>query len=188
MRIRARSDDKPLQAKPAARHPRPAMGRAPRVRVIEADLALPDHQRDVVTMTAAYALDVMGNGGPLPPDVLERLVPALREHPTTMIFLAYIGAQAVGIATCFLGFSTFAARPLINIHDLAVLPDYRGRGIGQALLETVVRKARARGCVKVTLEVREDNTRARRVYTAAGFRHAVHGETTGGSLFYTKLL
>jgi ribosomal protein S18 acetylase RimI-like enzyme len=139
-------------------------------------------------MTAAYALDAMGNGGPLPPDVLERLVPALRAHPTTMIFLAYVGVRVVGIATCFLGFSTFAARPLINIHDLAVLPDYRGRGIARALLKAVVRKARARGCVKVTLEVREDNTRARRVYEAAGFRHAVHGEVAGGSLFYAKLL
>ena len=187
MSIRARSDNKRLQTRRTVRRSYPAMSRARRLRVIEADLALPDHQRDVVAMTAAYALDVMGNGGPLPPDVLERLVPALREHPTTMIFLAYVGAQVVGIATCFLGFSTFAARPLINIHDLAVLPDYRGGGIGRALLEAVARKAREQGCVKVTLEVQENNTRARRVYEAAGFRHALHGEISG-SLFYTKLL
>jgi ribosomal protein S18 acetylase RimI-like enzyme len=69
-----------------------------------------------------------------------------------------------------------------------VLPDHRGKGIGRALLENVARRARKRGCVKVTLEVRENNTRARRVYEAAGFRHAVHGEITGGPLFYTKLL
>lgn len=139
-------------------------------------------------MTAAYALDVMGNGGPLPQEVLARLVPALREHPTTIIFLAYVDDRAVGIATCFLGFSTFSARPLINIHDLAVLPEHRGRGIGRSLLEAVERKARQRGCSKVTLEVQENNSRARRVYETAGFAQAVYGETTGGSLFYTKRL
>ena len=79
-------------------------------------------------------MDSMGNGHPLPSDVFDRLVPALRQHPTSMVFLAYLEERAVGIATCFLGFSTFAARALINIHDLAVLPECRGQGVGPALL------------------------------------------------------
>jgi ribosomal protein S18 acetylase RimI-like enzyme len=156
--------------------------------ILEAQLALPEHQRAVVAMTAAYALDVMGNGGPLPPDVLARLVPALREHPTTLVFLAYVGREPVGIATCFVGFSTFAARPLINVHDLSVLGEYRGRGIGRALLEAVERKARERGYVKVTLEVQHGNARARRVYEAAGFTHALYDTDAGGALFYSKCL
>jgi ribosomal protein S18 acetylase RimI-like enzyme len=130
----------------------------------------------------------MGNGRPLPPDVLARLIPGLREHPTTIIFLAYVDETAVGIATCFLGFSTFAARPLINIHDLAVLPEHRGEGIGRSLLEAVERKARALGCAKVTLEVQEHNVLARRLYEAAGFANVIYGEVTGGSLFYGKSL
>jgi GNAT superfamily N-acetyltransferase len=158
------------------------------VEVVEADLARLEHQRDVVAMTAAYALDTMGNGGPLPPDVLERLVPGLRAHPTTTIFLAYLDGKAVGIATCFVGFSTFAARPLINIHDFAVLPEYRARGVGRALLQAVERKARERGCVKITLEVQEGNARARRVYKAAGFAQALSGQANGGALFYAKPL
>lgn len=156
--------------------------------VVEADLARAEHQREVLALTEAYALDVMGNGGPLPPDVRERLIPELRRHPTTIIFLAYLEGKAVGIATCFLGFSTFAARPLINVHDLAVLPEYRARGIGRSLLEAVERKARDLGCAKVTLEVQENNARARRMYEAAGFAQAVYGDTTGGSLFYVKPL
>jgi ribosomal protein S18 acetylase RimI-like enzyme len=156
--------------------------------IVEANLANPQHQRDVLAMTAAYALDGMGNGGPLPDDVLARLIPGLREHPTTLIFLAYIDETVVGIATCFLGFSTFAARPLINIHDLAVLPDHRGRGVGRALLEAVERKARDRGCSKVTLEVQENNLHARRIYQTAGFGQGVYGDATGGSLFYWKTL
>ena len=87
-----------------------------------------------------------------------------------------------------LGFSTFKARPLVNVHDLAVLPEHRGRGVGRALLAAVERKARALGCARVTLEVQENNGRARRVYERAGFAQAVYGDTTGGSLFYTKPL
>jgi ribosomal protein S18 acetylase RimI-like enzyme len=156
--------------------------------IVEADLTNPNHQRDVLAMTASYALDAMGNGGPLPDDVLARLIPGLREHPTTLILLAYANNVAVGIATCFFGFSTFAARPLINIHDLAVVPGHRGRGIGRALLEAVEHRARERGCAKVTLEVQENNVLARRIYQTAGFAQAVNGDATGGSLFYTKML
>lgn len=156
--------------------------------IVRADLNRPEHQQAVIAMTAAYALDEMGNGGPLPPDVIERLVPGLQSHPTTLVFLAFVDDVAVGIATCFLGFSTFAARPLINVHDLSVLPEHRGRGIGQALLRAVEAAARERGCVKVTLEVQENNHRARQIYERAGFGQAVYGDATGGSLFYSKMV
>jgi GNAT superfamily N-acetyltransferase len=156
--------------------------------VIQADLDRPDHRGAVVAMTAAYALDEMGNGGPLPQDVLDRLIPALRSHPTTLVLLAYVDAAAVGIATCFVGFSTFAARPLVNVHDLSVLPEHRGRGVGRALLRGVERAARERGCVKVTLEVQENNHRARRAYESAGLTQAGSGGPTGGALFYSKSL
>jgi ribosomal protein S18 acetylase RimI-like enzyme len=161
---------------------------AAQVAIIEADLDDPAHARDVVAMTDAYAQDAFGNGGRLPADVLERLVPALRAHPTTVVLLAYLDEEPVGIATGFLGFTTFAARPLLNIHDLAVVPSQRGRGIGRALLEAAARSARQRGCVKLTLEVQERNLRARGVYEAAGFAQA-HRETAGGgALFYARPL
>jgi GNAT superfamily N-acetyltransferase len=156
--------------------------------IVEADLSRLDHQRDVVALTDAYARDPMGNGAPLPQEVIERLIPGLRGHPTTLILLAYSGPEAVGIATCFLGFSTFRGRPLVNVHDLAVLPGHRGGGIGRRLLEAVERKARALGCCKVTLEVLENNAVARRLYAGAGFSQATYVETSGGALFYTKQL
>ena len=127
----------------------------------------------------------MGDGAPLPDDVRARLIDGLRRHPTTIVFLAYAGGAAVGLATCFLGFSTFAARPLLNIHDLVVLPVYRGHGVGRALLEAVERRATALGCCKLTLEVTEQNHAARRVYERAGFHQAVYGEG-GGLLAYAK--
>lgn len=158
------------------------------IEIIQADLRQPDHARAVVELVNAYAMDSMGNGAPLSPEVLEQLVPRLCEHPTTLIFLAYHAAKPVGIAVCFLGFSTFAARPLINIHDLAVLPEHRSRGIGRQLLEEVERKAKELGCCKVTLEVQEGNRKARQTYRAAGFEQAVYADAAGGALFLTKRL
>jgi GNAT superfamily N-acetyltransferase len=160
----------------------------PSIDIIEADLNRPDHERDVLALTAAYALDPMGNSGPLPPEVMDRLIPGLKNHSTTLVFLAYKDEHAVGLATCFRGFSTFAARPLINIHDLVVLPTHRGKGIGSRLLAAVEQKARELGCCKVTLEVQENNTTARHTYEQSGFCQGLYSQTTGGSLFYWKTL
>jgi GNAT superfamily N-acetyltransferase len=157
------------------------------VEIVEADLDRADHQRDVVALTDAYARDAMGGGRPLETDASNQLIAGLRAQPTTLIFLAYVDGAAVGIATCFGGFSTFAARPLINIHDLAVLPAHRGRGVGRALLDAVARAARTRGCCKVTLEVLEHNARARHVYEHAGFGPPT-AVATGRYLFYVKAL
>ena len=158
------------------------------VDIVEADLEQPEHQQAIVALIDAYAADPMGNGKALAPDVREALIPGLQRHPTTLVFLAFQGTEAVGIAVCFQGFSTFAARPLVNIHDLAVLPDRRGQGIGRRLLEAVERKAREMGCCKLTLETQENNRRARRLYAAVGFAQAVYEEAAGGSLFFAKAL
>ena len=158
------------------------------VEIIEADLSRPEHQQAVVTMTAAYAIDEMGNGEPLPPEVLDRLIPGLRAHPTTLVFLASVVGRVVGLATCFVGFSTFAARPIINIHDLCVLAPNRGQGIGRALLQAVEHAAVQRGCAKVTLEVLEHNRPARSLYESLGFTPAVYRPENGLALFYAKSL
>lgn len=156
------------------------------IEIVEADLEREDHQRAVLDLVNAYAQDPMGAGQSLPSENLRRLIPGLREHPTTLIFLAYQDHEPIGIAVCFLGFSTFAARPLINIHDLAILPTHRGQGIGPRLLAEVERKARDLGCCKLTLEVQENNQRARGVYHACGFAQTVHQAEAGGVLFLSK--
>jgi GNAT superfamily N-acetyltransferase len=158
------------------------------IRIVQADLDLPAHQQAVLKLVDAYSMDPMGDGKPLSKEVRNRLLAGLREQPTTLILMAYEQNEPVGIAVCFGGFSTFAARPLINIHDLAVLPDYRGRGIGRRLLEAVEQKAREKGCCKLTLEVQEKNRKAKAVYEAAGFTHAVHQEGAGKCLFLSKRL
>ena len=137
--------------------------------MLEADLADPRHGAAVLELGDAYAADPIGGGEPLAAEVRERLVAGLRAHPTTLVLLAYAGERPVGIAVCFFGFSTFQARPLLNVHDLAVLVDWRGNGVGRALLEAAEARARERGCGKLTLEVQDTNHRARRLYEGFGF-------------------
>ncbi|HEU4405407.1 MAG TPA: GNAT family N-acetyltransferase [Polyangiaceae bacterium] len=158
------------------------------VEVVEADLSRPDHQEAVVSLVDAYARDPMGGGEPLSAEARGGLIPGLRAHPTTLVFLAYLGGRAVGVAVCFLGFSTFAAKPLVNVHDLGVLPECRGRGVGRLLLGAVERRARALGCCKLTLEVLENNRPARALYESVGFAPLTYQESAGGALFLSKKL
>lgn len=157
------------------------------IRVIQADLNNSAHQAAVLEMTRTYALDEMGNGGELPEDVMERLIPGLQQMPTALIFLAFLDDRPIGIATCFRGFSTFKARPLINIHDFSVHPEFRGKGVGRVLMDTVEQTARQLGCARLTLEVQAYNQNAQRAYTAFGFKHGDEGQFTG-PLFLTKSL
>lgn len=134
-----------------------------------ANLADPGDAETYRRLLDAYARDPLGQGKPLAPHLLDRVVDDLREHPAARIFLAFIDHSAVAFTTCFLGYSTFRAAPLMNVHDLAVLPAWRGRGIARNLLRSIADHARAEGCCKVTLEVREDNPAAQALYRAEGF-------------------
>ena len=158
------------------------------VNIIQADLDDPRHAEAVVEILDGYAKDVMGGGNPLSDEVRENLVDGLRRHPASMVFLAYQDRRPVGIAVCFLGFSTFAAMPLVNVHDLAVSPSMRRRGIGRKLLESVQAKALELRCAKVTLEVRDDNPAAERLYRSFGFGDEQLGDSVAAMRFLVKKL
>ena len=132
------------------------------------DLSNPQHTETVLALLDEYARDPMGEGKPLSDDVRQNLIPRLSHIDTFRGLLAEIDGKFVGMAVCYLGFSTFKAKPLINIHDLCVSPAARGQGVGTALLEAVDNLARQYGCTCVTLEVRADN-RARNLYLRHGF-------------------
>lgn len=83
--------------------------------------------------------------------------------------LAWDDAIPVGLVNCIEGFSTFACLPLVNIHDLAVLPAYRGKSIGRLLLRAAEFRAKALDACKLTLEVLSLNAPARQLYWNVGF-------------------
>jgi ribosomal protein S18 acetylase RimI-like enzyme len=160
--------------------------------VIRADLDNPLHQQAIVSMMDAYSRDPMGDDRPLSEYARQNLFRGLREHPTALVYLVLDESVPCGIATCFRGFSTFAAKPLINVSDFYIVPAWRGHGLGGALLSTIESEAKRSGCCKLTLEVQSNNQAARAIYEHYGFRQAVYAAdaqaNAGGSLYMVKPL
>lgn len=160
---------------------------APALAITLADYRDPRDAADVVALLDAYARDPMGGGEPLAEAVKARLPGDLAANSHAFSLLARIETQAVGLANCFVGYSTFAAAPLVNIHDIAVLPGHRGKGIGRALLGAVEAEALKRGACKITLEVLSGNP-ARHLYAACGFGDYQLDPEAGHALFWQKRL
>lgn len=135
----------------------------------EADLQTPGDQRMILTLLNDFALEA-SIAHPLPDDVQTTLIDNLRRHPTTVIYLAEHADQPIGIAVCFVGFSTFANKPLLNIHDFYIRQAYQGQGFGTMFLNQIEQRARERGCCKVTLEVYARNARAKALYERQGYQ------------------
>jgi ribosomal protein S18 acetylase RimI-like enzyme len=134
-----------------------------------ADLSHPGDADATLQLLNHYAADAMGLGRELTPEVRRQVISGLRGHPSTLVFLARAKEEPIALAVCFHGFSTFNARPLLNIHDFVVRRDYRAQGVGTRLLEFVAKHAEEMGCCRLTLEVRADNAPAKSVYSALGF-------------------
>lgn len=138
-------------------------------RVFQANLDHIDHATGIVACLDAYARDPMGGGEPLSEQVQDDVIAGLKSHPACAAFLVACDTQVVGVAVCFMGYSTFRARPRLNLHDLAVLPGHRRQGLGRQLLEAVVAFAHSQHCCAVSLEVRNDNPGAQALYRSLGF-------------------
>jgi ribosomal protein S18 acetylase RimI-like enzyme len=161
---------------------------APELTVALADYASPRDAADLVMLLDAYACDPMGGGEPLCDGARNAVVPGLAATPGAFSLIARLDGEPVGLANCFSGFSTFAAQPLVNVHDLAVLPGFRDRGIGRALLRAVEAEARRREASKVTLEVLSGNERAKALYLALGFGDYQLDPEAGHALLWQKKL
>jgi len=161
---------------------------APPLTVELADYGDPLHAADILLLLDAYARDPMGGGEALSEHVRETLVPALAAQPGAFTLIARLGDEAVGLANCFMGFSTFAAKPLVNIHDMVVLEGHRGRGIGRALFAAIEAEAHRRGACKVTLEVLSGNEPAKALYSSLGYGQYELDPAAGQALFWQKRL
>lgn len=161
------------------------------IRICSADYANPHHAQALVSLLDAYARDPMGGSEGLSDYARTHLVAELARLPYAFSLLAFDGAGEdcpVGLVNCMLGFSTFACKPLVNVHDLAVLPAWRGRRIGERLLDQVEVRARAHGACKLTLEVLSGNAPAMRLYARAGFAQYQLDPSAGQAGFLQKWL
>jgi ribosomal protein S18 acetylase RimI-like enzyme len=162
------------------------------VQVRRANYLLAADRAAITTLLDGYACDPMGGGTPVAADALARLCDELAQRPYAFSLIAWQsgaqGEQAVGLANCFEAYSTFKAKPLVNIHDLTVHASARGRGVGQALMQAVETEAKARGACKITLEVLSGNAVALKSYDRFGFAAYQLDPTAGQAMFLQKWL
>lgn len=142
----------------------------------------------IVMLLDAYARDPAGGNEPLSDYAKERLVPELAARPQAYSILAFDGDAPVGLVNCIEGFSTFKCKPLVNVHDVAVLPSHRGRGIAETMLAEAERLARERGAVKMTLEVLSGNAPALKLYRRVGYEGYQLDPEMGTANFMQKWL
>ncbi|MGH9370264.1 MAG: GNAT family N-acetyltransferase, partial [Vicinamibacterales bacterium] len=90
------------------------------------------------------------------------------DRPVAEVVIAYVDSQHAGYALWFHTFSTFLGKPGIYLEDLFVLPDWRGRGIGRALLAHLARIAAERGCGRIEWAVLNWNEPAIGFYRGLG--------------------
>ena len=89
-------------------------------------------------------------------------------HPAAEVLLGYVGEECAAFALFFQNYSTFLARPGIFLEDVFVKPDFRGRGMGRALLTHVGKIAKDRGCGRFEWEVLDWNSPAIGFYKSLG--------------------
>ena len=92
------------------------------------------------------------------------------QQPAAEVVLAYADAEPVGFALFFHNYSTFLGRRGLYLEDLFVLPEWRGRGAGRALLTHLARLAVERGCGRFEWSVLDWNAPAIRFYQSLGAR------------------
>jgi GNAT superfamily N-acetyltransferase len=90
--------------------------------------------------------------------------------PHARVVIARSGDEPVGFAIWFSTYSTFLSRPGIYLEDLFVLPAWRGRGVGRALLRHLARIAVEQGCGRIEWSVLDWNEPAIGFYRSIGAR------------------
>jgi GNAT superfamily N-acetyltransferase len=90
------------------------------------------------------------------------------EHPAVFALVAEVGDDVVGFALWFLNFSTWEGVHGIYLEDLYVRTEYRGRGLGKALLQSLASIAVTRGYARFEWWVLNWNTPSIEFYQAMG--------------------
>lgn len=158
------------------------------ITIIPADYNNPKHGKDMGYLLNQYALDPMGGNAALPGEITENLANELSKRAHAFTVLAYVADKPAGMINCFENYSTFVGKPLVNIHDVVVLKEFRGQKLSVAMLKEVEKIATERGCCKLTLEVLTGNHVAKSAYEKFGFSAYVLDAQMGEAVFWQKPL
>jgi len=147
------------------------------------DFDRPEHQKIIGELMNGYIADEMGGGSLLTANQQKELIAGLNNHPKVIAIWAETNSKPSGFIVAFENFSTFTVRPMLNIHDVFVAHEFRGFGIGHKLMNAIIEKGKERGCSRITLEVRHDNTIAQKLYKSLEFE-----DTNPPMYFWRKYL
>lgn len=92
--------------------------------------------------------------------------------PAFEVLIAEVGGQFAGLCLTFPSFSTWMGTPGIYVQDLFVADGFRGRRIGEGLLQAAARRGREKGARYMRLSVDVENARAQAFYDRIGIRHS----------------
>ena len=92
-------------------------------------------------------------------------------NPRVFCDIAEWNGKAAGFALWFYNFSTFRGRHGIYLEDLYVRPQFRGHGLGKALLVNLAKRAVREGCARVEWAVLDWNMPSIAFYESLGARH-----------------
>jgi ribosomal protein S18 acetylase RimI-like enzyme len=143
----------------------------------------PAQSDDVATIVAMLADDALGRGrerieDPLPPCYLQAFEKVERDPNIRLMVAESEGGEVIGcLQLCILpGLSSQgASRGLIE--DVRVASHYRGRGIGEQLVQWAIAEAQAKGCRLVELLTHNTRIDAQRFYKRLGFTASHVGMT-----------
>ncbi len=159
-----------------------------KVDILEADLTNPEHAKALVYLLNQYAQDPMGGAEELSEYTKQNLVAEIQKRDAVHVVLAFVDNVPAGLINVIEGFSTFACKPLLNIHDVMVDEPYRGQGLSRKMFEKVEQLANDLGCCKLTLEVLDNNTVAKTAYKNFGFEGYQLVPECGQAIFMEKKL
>jgi ribosomal protein S18 acetylase RimI-like enzyme len=126
-------------------------------------LATPEDAGTIAALLSAFR-DWWGSSSPSD-ETFRTTVAQLVHDPNTEFLLA--GEQ--GVAQLRYRLSAWTGVEDCWLEDLYVTDEARGTGLGRALTQACIERARTRGCRRIELDVNETNTAARRLYASAGF-------------------
>jgi ribosomal protein S18 acetylase RimI-like enzyme len=94
------------------------------------------------------------------------------ETPAFETLIAEVDGRFAGCCLYFASFSTWIGRPGVYVQDFYVADEYRGKGIGERLLQRLAALTRERGGRYIRLAVDTENYRAQAFYTRVGIKHS----------------
>ena len=156
------------------------------IEIIKANYTNNKQGNEIAYLLNSYASDPMGGGKPLEKHVTDNIAIELSKIPHAFSIISYVNNEPAGLVNCFEAFSTFTCKPLVNIHDVIVVNEFRGKGLCQKMLEKVEEIAISRGCCKLTLEVLSKNEIAKSSYKKYGFNSYELDPKAGSALFWQK--